>query len=69
MAMYYRCKNCGGEHRSQTVQTGRTGQLAVIDYADILEQCPKTGSVTSYDKKDVFWKNEVPRMTHDGIMQ
>lgn len=64
MAMYFRCKNCGGEHRSSTVQTGRSNQLDRIDYAEVIEQCPRTGSVASYDKPDIFWKDEGERAGH-----
>ena len=58
MAMYFRCKNCGDEHRSRTVQTGHSDQLALLDYVDVQEQCPRTGSVAAYSKPDIRWRDE-----------
>lgn len=64
MAMYFQCKHCGDEHRSRTVQTGHSNQLERIDYEGVLERCPKTGSVASYDKADIRWRAESEGRNH-----
>ncbi len=56
MAVFFKCKNCGqlhpspiafGDRKSFDTSTMQGNQL----------QCPKTGKMASYDKKDMVWKD------------
>jgi len=57
MAVHYRCKICGKEHKSpigfsdkETFEKNPVGSNTF--------SCPKTGKSATYDKKDMFWKEE-----------
>lgn len=57
MAVYYRCKVCGGEHPSPIAMADRRS-LDTSSFSNNGFQCPKTGEMATYDKKDMFWKDE-----------
>lgn len=60
MAVYYRCKSCGGEHPSPIAfGDKRTFESSTLTNNGF--QCLKTGASASYDKKDMFWKDEPAR--------
>jgi len=57
MAVFYRCKICGEEHPSP-IGFGDRHSFDTSVMKDNWFQCPKTGKSASYDKKDMFWKNQ-----------
>jgi len=57
MAVYYKCKICGEEHRSPIIFDDKKS----FESSTLIRnkfQCPKTGRSESYDKKDMLWKEE-----------
>ena len=57
MAVYYRCKICGEEHPSPIAfEDKRSFESATLENNSF--QCPKTRQITSYNKNDMFWKEE-----------
>lgn len=57
MGVYFRCKNCGKEHLSP-IGFGSEKTFDSTTLIDNLLQCPTTHKMASYDKKDMFWKDE-----------
>lgn len=57
MAVYYKCKICGEEHRSSIAFGDKKSFESSTLVANTL-QCPVTGKSASYDKKDMLWKEE-----------
>ncbi len=54
MPVYYKCKVCGGEHRSQIPIDDKrafdSSSMMTIPF-----QCPVKGESAIYDKEDMFW--------------
>ena len=57
VAVYYRCKICGKDHRSE-VQLGNKKSFESSQLASNKFRCPNTGKSATYDKKDMLWKEE-----------
>jgi hypothetical protein len=57
MAVYYKCKVCGEEHKSP-IAFGDKKSFESSTLFDNVFQCPKTGEVAGYDKKDMFWREQ-----------
>jgi len=57
MAVYYRCKLCGEEHPSPIAFRDK-GSFESATIQSNTFQCPKTKQSASYDKDDMFWKEE-----------
>ena len=60
MAMYYRCRACGNEHRARIQMPRPTFESPTTRIAKSSVTCPTTGEVTSCDKPDMFWKDTQP---------
>ncbi len=54
MAVYYKCKVCGEEHKSPIAFGDKKSFESSVLVGNAF-QCPKTGKVAGYDKKDMFW--------------
>lgn len=57
MAVYFRCKNCGKEHPSP-IAFGSKSTFDTTTLSNNQFQCPTTLQMASYDKRDMFWKDE-----------
>lgn len=57
MAVLFKCKICGAEHRSPIVFASKHA-FDSSSLSDNVFRCPKTGKQASYEKKDMFWKEE-----------
>ncbi len=57
MAVFFKCKICGGEHRSP-IAFGSKQSFGSSSLSNSVFQCPKMGKSGSYDKKDMLWKEE-----------
>jgi hypothetical protein len=57
MGAYFRCKSCGKEHLSP-IAFGDKKSFESTTLEGNQFQCPKTGKMGLYDKKDMFWKEE-----------
>lgn len=57
MAVYYKCKVCHGEH-SSPIAFGDRPSFDTSSMSGNSFQCPKTGRSATYDKKDMYWKDE-----------
>lgn len=58
MAVYYKCKICGEKHRSPIA----FGDKKSFESSTLISnsfQCPKTGGLESYHKKDMLWIEDV----------
>ena len=55
MPVYYRCKICGKEHPSP-IGFGDKKSFETSSLNNNGFQCPETGKIATYDKKDMFWK-------------
>ena len=56
MAVFFKCKNCGELHPSPI----GFGDKKSFDTSQLIGngfQCPKTGKMSTYDKKDMVWKD------------
>lgn len=56
MAVFFKCKSCGQLHPSPIA----FGDKKSFDAASLSGnglQCPKTGKMDTYDKKDMVWKD------------
>ena len=56
MAVHYRCKICGREHRSPVV-FGNKESFESVTFVPKTLQCLVTGRSASYQKKDMRWKD------------
>ena len=56
MAVYYKCKICGQEHRSP-IAVGDKKSFESSTLVGNVFQCPVTGKSASYAKKDMLWKD------------
>lgn len=56
MAVYYRCKICGGEHPSPIAFGDRESFESTALESNTF-QCPKTEQSAIYNKEDMFWKS------------
>jgi hypothetical protein len=57
MAVFFKCKICGQEHKSP-IAFGNKQSFDSSSLSNNVFQCAKTGKPASYDKKDMFWKEE-----------
>ncbi len=57
MAVFFKCKICGEEHKSP-IAFGDKKSFESSILANNTFQCPKAGRPESYDKKDMLWKEE-----------
>ncbi len=57
MAVYFRCKSCGGEHPSP-IAFGDKLSFETSTLTSNSFHCLKTQQMATYDKKDMFWKDE-----------
>jgi len=57
MAVYFRCKNCGKDHRSP-IDFGDRRSFDTATLSNNHFQCPITRQMATYDKKDMFWKED-----------
>jgi len=57
MAVFFKCKICGGEHRSP-IAFGSKQSFGSSSLFNNVFQCPKMGKSANHDKKGVFWKEE-----------
>jgi len=57
MAVFFKCKICRGEHKSPIAFVSKQS-FDSSSLSNNVFQCPKTGKQASYDKKDMFWKEE-----------
>jgi hypothetical protein len=57
MAIYFRCKSCGGEHLSP-IEFDDEETFEFSDLSGNIFDCPETGEEENYDKEDMFWKEE-----------
>jgi len=55
MAVFFKCKICGEEHKSP-IAFGSKQSFDSSILSNNVFQCPKTGKPVSYDKKDMLWK-------------
>lgn len=56
MAVFFKCKACGNLHPSPIA----FGDKRSFDTATLKGnsfQCPQTGKMATYDKKDMIWKD------------
>ncbi len=60
MAMYYRCKACGGDHRSRIQMPRETFESPTTQIEKSAVTCPASGRVTTCDKVDMYWKDAQP---------
>jgi len=59
MAVYYKCKICGEEHHSPIAFGDKKSfQSSTLNGNSF--QCPKTGKLERYNKKDMLWKEDDP---------
>lgn len=57
MGVYFRCKICGNAHPSPiTTDDEHTFDALTLEGNGF--QCPQTGRLATYDKADMFWKEE-----------
>ena len=59
MAVYYKCKACGEEHRSPIAFSDKHSFELAILYGNSF-QCPETGMVEKYDKEQMTWRDSPP---------
>ncbi len=57
MTVHYKCKICGEEHRSPIAFSDKKSFESSTLVGNSF-QCPKTGRLESYDKKDMVWREE-----------
>ena len=57
MAVYFKCKICGGEHLSP-IAFGDRKSFESASLSGNSFDCPKTGEMAIYNKEDIFWKDE-----------
>lgn len=60
MAVYFKCKACGGEHRSP-IGFGDKRSFETATLNNNVFQCPITGKGHSYNKADMFWKEDTKK--------
>jgi len=60
MVVYYRCKACDGEHPSP-IAFGSKESFETAHLSGNVFQCPATEKCASYDKVDMFWKDEAKK--------
>lgn len=59
MAVYFRCPECQGEHKSRLIQMDRaTFENPTNRFEGNSEPCPVTGRQATYDKDRMFWKED-----------
>jgi len=56
MPVYYRCKKCKEEHPAP-IGVGDRQSFETSSISGNKFQCPKTGKMASYDKKDMVWRD------------
>lgn len=56
MAVFFKCKICGEQHRSP-IAFGDKKSFESNSLLNDVFQCPKTGKPASYDKEDMFWRD------------
>ncbi len=56
MAVFFKCKSCGGVHPSP-IAFGDKKSFDTARMSGNGLQCPKTGKMDTYDKKDMLWKD------------
>lgn len=56
MPVFFKCKLCGQQHPSP-IAFGDKRSFDTSNLNDNKFQCPKTGKMASYDKKDMTWKD------------
>jgi len=56
MAVYFKCKSCGDEHPSP-IGFGDRRSFETSSLMNNGFQCPVTGQMASYDKKDMVWRD------------
>jgi hypothetical protein len=56
MAVFFNCKSCGGLHPSP-IAFGDKKSFESSTLTGNGFQCPKTGQMATYDKKDMVWKD------------
>lgn len=57
MALYFKCPACKQEHRSSYGLDKKSFEDPSTTLSGNSEQCPVTGKMVTYDKKDMFWKD------------
>ena len=57
VAVYYKCKVCGQEHKSP-IAFGDKKSFESSKLVNNAFQCPKTGKMAGYNKEDMFWKEQ-----------
>lgn len=57
MAVLFRCKICGGNHKSP-IGFGDKRSFDSARLSNNVFECPKTGRPASYDKKEMFWQDD-----------
>jgi hypothetical protein len=56
MAVFLKCKSCGQLHASP-IAFGDKSSFDTSTMKGNGFQCPKTGKMDTYDKKDMLWKD------------
>ena len=56
MAVFFKCKSCSQLHASP-IAFGDKKSFDTSTMQNNQFQCPKTGKMASYDKKDMVWKD------------
>jgi hypothetical protein len=57
MAVYYRCKVCGEDHRSPIgLDDEQSFEASTLEYDSFV--CPHTHQMETYAKGDMYWKDE-----------
>jgi len=57
MAVYYKCKICGGEHKAP-MDIGSASDFESRDISGTIIYCPPRWTAASYERNDFFWKDE-----------
>ena len=55
MSVYFQCKSCDAEHRSPAKFVDRQS-FDASTMPDLQHVCRITGALTSYDKRDMYWR-------------
>jgi hypothetical protein len=57
MSAYFKCKVCGDSHLSP-IGFGSKNSFDTTTLTGNQFQCPKTGKMASYDKANMYWREE-----------
>lgn len=58
MAVYFKCSACKGEHKAPIQPTKSTFDNPANKYPSTNAQCPRSGEMVWFSKKEMVWKDE-----------